>query len=559
MPSENSEFVSLDSESKSAALKAWTQVVGAQFIRTDSEALNKYARSTGGRGTVPLAILFPICAEEVQKIVRIASQYEIPVYPISRGKNWGYGDACAATDGQVILDFKRMNRIVKVDSTFGYALIEPGVTQGQLCEFLKKHKTGLWMDATGAGPDASIVGNALERGYGHTHYGDHFRTMCGLEVVMPNSEIVRTGFDHLPNAKASQVYGYGIGPTLEGLFTQSNFGIVTQMGLWLSPEPEEFLAFFGQIGSEEEFFETLDRLSSLRRRGVLQSTIHIANDLRIFSGRGRFPWELASADKALPEKVRIQLRQKYQAKKWTFTGAIYGTKEQVKAVRQALVKTLAPQKLIFLNDRKLQKAENILTFLGKFGFKNSNFAQNLKSKLELTTPLFNLLKGIPTEETLKGSAWKIRGEIPAKGYDPLKVGAGILWQAPVLPASSLHAKEVLGIVQPIFARHGFDCPLTFALINERAMTCVMNVFFDKSNKSETLRALACHHEVGESLIKCGYYSYRSSAQGIKGLHAIKTPYWNLLRQIKKAIDPQNILSPGRYIPDEEENVSLKNS
>jgi len=82
--------------------------------------------------------------------------------PNIRGKNWGYGDACAPSNGQVIVDLRHMNRINIVDEKLAYAVIEPGVTQGQLFQFLQDNHPGLWMDATGAGPSASLVVTQLK-------------------------------------------------------------------------------------------------------------------------------------------------------------------------------------------------------------------------------------------------------------------------------------------------------------------------------------------------------------------------------------------------------------
>ena len=56
-----------------------------------------------------------------------------------------------------------------------------------------------------------------------------------MEIVLANGEVLRTGFGHFGTAKAANVYKYGVGPYIDGLFTQSNFGIVTKIGVWLMP------------------------------------------------------------------------------------------------------------------------------------------------------------------------------------------------------------------------------------------------------------------------------------------------------------------------------------
>jgi 4-cresol dehydrogenase (hydroxylating) len=86
-----------------------------------------------------------------------------------------------------------MNRILDFHEELGYVTVEPGVTQGQLMEFLRQRKSRLWMDGTGSSPQCSLIGNTIERGFGHTPYGDHFGNVCGFEVVLANGEAIETG------------------------------------------------------------------------------------------------------------------------------------------------------------------------------------------------------------------------------------------------------------------------------------------------------------------------------------------------------------------------------
>ena len=82
--------------------------------------------------------------------------------------------------------------------------------------------------------------NSLERGGGRGPLHDHFATVCGLEVVLPDGELMRTGMGAMPGSKTWQQYRYGFGPYVDGMFSQSNFGVVTKMGIWLLPEPEAY-------------------------------------------------------------------------------------------------------------------------------------------------------------------------------------------------------------------------------------------------------------------------------------------------------------------------------
>ena len=74
-----------------------------------------------------------------------------------------------------------------------------------------------------------MLGNALDKGAGYTPYFDHFGFSCGMEVVLGNGEVMRTGDGSLDHDRLVSTLKYSFGPILDGLFTQSNFGIVTRM------------------------------------------------------------------------------------------------------------------------------------------------------------------------------------------------------------------------------------------------------------------------------------------------------------------------------------------
>jgi 4-cresol dehydrogenase (hydroxylating) len=120
--------------------------------------------------------------------------------------------------------------------------------------------------------------------------------------------------------------------------------------------------------------------------------------------------------------------------------------------------------------------------------------------------------------------------------------------APVLPLRGRDARDLLALVAPIFEQYGFDLPVTFTMLNERAMVAVMNVSFDKSDDAERERARICYAEAMERLIAAGYIPYRASLAGMDHLVAPDDGFWHVAREIKATLDPASILSPGRYIP-----------
>lgn len=490
-----------------------------------------------------MAVLRPESSEQVREVLRIASAHSIAVYPISKGRNWGYGDASPLADNQVVLDLGRMNRILEVNTELAYAVIEPGVTQGQLYRYLTENKTRLWMDATGAGEDTSLVGNALDRGFGHTRYGDRILNTCGMEIILSDGRVLNTGFGHYSNAQAAHVNRYGIGPMLDGLFTQSNFGVVTRMGLWLMPEPEDFAAFFVSAPLESDLSELIDRLAPLRRQGLLQSAVHVANDLRTLSGRMRYPWDRAGGRTPLPEELRAQLRRECAVGAWNACGSISGTRETVAAIRKAVRRVLRGYRVTVLNDRGFRLAHSALGVLNRLGF-----AKEIGERLEIVKPLYGLLKGIPSNEPLRGAAWRVRGSTGDEPTDPLDCHAGLMWIAPALPATGAAATSLMRLIEPVYRSYQFDTLATFTMTNERALCCVTNIAFDRREVDDVARARSCYGELIELLMSHGYVPYRCGPETMPKLLRGSAGFWDVVADLKQALDPNGIIAPGRYQP-----------
>ena len=523
------------------AIAAWRTIGDGQFIKFDAQTIQDYGRTTGTLSCRPVAVLYPQSTSQVQAAMRVAVQFGVGVHPISRGKNWGYGDACPPRPNHAILDLRRMNRILEVNEELCYAVIEPGVTQGQLYDHLARNHPGLWMDASGAGRGASIVGNILERGFGHTRYGDHSLTTCGMQIVLSDGRILETGLGHYANAKAARAYRYGAGPFLDGLFTQSNLGVVTQVGLWLMPKPEAFAAFFVSAPCADDLGPLVTRLAALKVQGLLQSTVHIGNDLRVISGRMGYPWARAGDQIPLPPTLRERLRHELDLGAWNVAGALTGTSKTVAALRRDVRRHLRPFNVVFLGDRKLALARKATAFLSNFGL-----GRRMTQRLEAVAPVYGLLKGIPTDEPLRGASWRVRDAHPHPPRDPLDCHAGLLWVSPVLPATGTCASEVTRIVEAVLQKHRFDPCMTFSFIADRALICVANISFDRRRPDEAAAARTAYDELTDALMKAGYVPYRCAPEGMSKLVDPEDVFWSVAGQVKRALDPHGVISAGRY-------------
>ncbi len=218
-------------------LAAFSGVVGKGWVMASDLDRDTYADiyAPGNEDQWPAsAAVAPANVEELQAIVRLANEHKIPLWPISRGKNLGYGTAAPRMAGTVVLDLGRMNKILELDTKLAYCVIEPGVGFFDLYDHIQAEKADLWMSVPG-NAWGSVMGNALEHGLGYTPYGNHVRNICGMEVVLPNGEMVRTGMGAMTGGHAFHLSQMGYGPTWDQMFTQSNLGIVSKMGCGCNP------------------------------------------------------------------------------------------------------------------------------------------------------------------------------------------------------------------------------------------------------------------------------------------------------------------------------------
>jgi 4-cresol dehydrogenase (hydroxylating) len=170
---------------------------------------------------------------------------------------------------------------------------------------------------------------------------------------------------------------------------------------------------------------------------------------------------------------------------------------------------------------------------------------DLSGALELVGPVYGLTKGIPTSHSLKSCYWRHRS-IPAE----LNLDAGdcgLFWCAPVAPANGEHTEAVVRIAYDVILSGGFEPMLTITLLTERSASCVISLTYDRRVPGEDEKARTCYQRLLRILAQRGYHSYRLGIQGMEQMNGADG-YNRFVHELKNAIDPNNILSPGRYDP-----------
>lgn len=212
-------------------IEIFTTIVGSENIKYDNATLLSYSYdSTPQFQALPDAVIIPGNTEEISKIVRICNEHKVPIVPRGSGTN-----LCAGTtplEGGIVLLFKRMNKILEIDENNLTITVQPGVYTNDV--FDAADKVGLFYPPDPGSMHISQIGGNISENSGGLRglkYGVTNDYVLGLEVVLPNGEIIRTG-----GKLAKDVAGYNLTELFTG--AEGTLGIITEAILKLIPKAE---------------------------------------------------------------------------------------------------------------------------------------------------------------------------------------------------------------------------------------------------------------------------------------------------------------------------------
>ncbi len=217
------------------------KIVTKNYISNDIYVRHAYSRTVDiVLQGVPEIVIRPKDAQEISEILKVANEENIPVIP--RGGGAGeFGGAKPIGDCGIVLDTKRMNNVLDLDEDNLIVTAEAGISWGKLNEWLAKFGYYTGCMGPGSGMAASIGGGVSHHsvgGGGGAKYGACTNQVVSMEVVLPTGEIINTGsqtniFTKFPFIR------YGNGPDLAGLFCGDNgiYGVKTKISLQVFPRP----------------------------------------------------------------------------------------------------------------------------------------------------------------------------------------------------------------------------------------------------------------------------------------------------------------------------------
>ena len=335
----------------------------------------------------------------------------------------------------------------------------------------------------------------------------------GLEVVLPTGEVVRTGMGALPANNTWQTFPYGFGPYLDGMFSQSNLGIVTKMGMTLMPAPPDYESFMYTFAKEDDLAQIVEIIRPLRISMILENAAQLrsaeqtlavqgAPRTDFWTGKGRIPTEVVEAETAKLPCGKCA---------WIYYGMAYG-----------------PQHI-------------------------------RKYKLDIIDAEFNKVPGckkidpatIPEDNYFWSRDKIARGETDLEELlwcNWVPNGSHIAF-SPVSPIRGKDARALYALARRMQEENNIDAMFPAFIVGLREMHLIVEIVFNKHDPEDSANALKAMRGMVDEAARLGYGEYRTHLALMDQVAG--TYCWNdnaimkLNERIKDALDPRGILAPGK--------------
>jgi len=484
-------------------------------------------------------------------------QLAFSLYPISTGKNWGYGTSQPAGTAKniILLDLGQLTDIKHFDSELGLVTIEPGVTQQQLSDYLLLNNHDYMVPVTGAGPDCSILANALERGYGITPYTDHFAAVNSIQGYWANGTPYQSAVNELDASDekfVDKTFKWGLGPYLEGLFTQSNLGIVSQITIRLAKKKADFTSFFIQMADDALLEQAVPLI-----RQVLQDYEGIVGSINLMDQRrllSMFAKKIHDNDthQVMTNKEVEGLAKELRTPSWTIVGSIYGSTRVVNAVKKEidLIFKKLPCKRIYSNSLSIILANKVINNLPSKLINKLPTLAKISEQLDSFNKGKEIMLGKPNKVALKLAYWRHKesDNFNKNNLSPGQDGCGLLWYAPLVPMKAKKIREFVEFIRTTCPKFNIEPFITFTNLKHDCVDSTIPIVFDLSNPKAVLDAHNCLKELVEEGLKKGFVPYRLNIDQQQWLLNKDSDFWQTVTKLKTSLDPHNVLSQGRYNP-----------
>ncbi len=449
------------------------RIVGKENVFTTLEERLCYGYDSTPEAFLPDVVVRPDKVEEIQKILKLANERLIPVYP--RGAGTGLSGGSLPIRGGIVLDLTRMNRILEIDEDNLVAVVEPGVITEHLQQEVEKR--GLFYPPDPASLKTSTIGGNVAECAGGPRafkYGVTRDYVLGLEVVTPQGEVIRTGGKTVKN-----VTGYDLTRLYTG--SEGTLGVITKIFLRLIPKPEAkktLMAVYDRLD------DAADNVTMIIRRGIIPVTLELMDDRT------------------------IQCVERY---------CKMGLPIDAEAI--LIIEVDGPKDLVE------RQAVEIAELCRANGAREVRIAEDEKGREEI---------------------WAARRAVSAAVVQikPTKISEDVTVPRSQIPNMIRRLKEIA-------SRYNLDLVI-FGHAGDGNLH--PNILCDKNDPDEMKRVEKAIGELFQAAVELG-----GTLSGEHGIGIMKAPYlkletgdtgYDVMLAIKKALDPNNILNPGKIFGSE---------
>ena len=465
-------------------------IVGKKNVLDDEATLDAYSKDLSlNQPRRPSMVVKPKNAEEVQRVVKLANKNLIPVIPVSSGIH-NHGETIP-DQGGIVMDLRRMDKIVQIDSRNRKVKIEPGVTWGKLQEALKKHDQ-MALNPLFPHPEMSVLTSSLERNPMLIPKYEYAEPVLTMEIVLPQGDLFRTGTASAANTE--EAYPEGPGIDFFRLFqgAQGTMGVVTWLNIKTEYRPKHQKVFFIPFKKIED---AVDPIYQLQRK-------HIGNECFLLNSFNLalllaedWPKDFEELKEILPP--------------YTLTVVIAGAPRR-------------PLERIAYEEEAMQEIASQLLFQPSSTVAGVAGLQDIMLE-KLRTPQEN---GSYWKNRLKGSSQDV--------FFITTMDRAKEFQQKVMEVCGEfnYPTQDMGIyLQPL--ERGRACHLEFSF------PCDLNA----EREREKIREL--YLSLSEALINMGGFFSRPYGPWADMVYQRAATYTSTLKEVKKVFDPNSIMNPGK--------------
>ena len=496
----------------------------------DSSYRTTVSNSLGFFNQKPVDEVLPATWGEVKGLLEEAHVTGRPLYPLSTGYNWGMGSKIPPADA-VVLNLSKLNRILSYDPELGLIEVEPGVTQKDVYEFLKRNESRFFLDVTGSSEDTSLMGNALERGV--SYKGQRVDRVVSLEVLLPDGRLLQTGHERFHKDGVKSPYGSGLGPDLKHLFFQSNFGVVKSMVYQLCRRKAYHYGLVLSFSDDNSLCRAMDEFNDLLHLGVIDSVFHIGNSARLREVLAPSVSKRAEQDHLVDlKKVESLIKGS-----WVGSGSVTGdTFAEVRYKVKAIKKRLGRYGQVRI--ARVGWEGWAARWLNVFGLRW------LSGLLLATKSLKQLYIGVPTNDTL-GIVMDYpifrKTKTPAIHVD--ESHRGFQYCLPILSMTSSECRRLLNFLNQVQQDQDFPLAVTLNPVRENILEAVISIQYDKSQSEQAFRS---RRKLNLELLNREFVVYRCDIKSMD-VYNDGSVHSSICRSLKKQLDPRGVIAPGRYV------------